>query len=77
MKKFLLFTGLSIIVFMLNFGIYNLSFNAQATPFLQEEQRVASGILMLQTTIPAYIIVSVLTTVILFYLGSKLGVNRN
>ncbi|MBU1567643.1 MAG: hypothetical protein KJ630_18705 [Proteobacteria bacterium] len=67
MKTFLVYTFLAFLNFVINFAIYNYSFNNQATPFLHEEQRVDSALLMLKTTLPAYIISSIFLTV-LFYL---------
>lgn len=70
MKTFLTYTLLSLINFAINFAIYNLSFNNQATPYLHEEQRVASALLMTKTTLPAYILASIVIS-ILFYATAK------
>jgi hypothetical protein len=48
----------------------------QATPYLSEEQRLDSGILMLKTTIPAYLISSFLTT-LAFHFFAKSSKNGN
>lgn len=71
MKAFLFRAGISLIVFVVNFGIYNISFNFQATPYLSEEQRLDSAVLMLKTTVPAYLIFSILTVWAFSYFGSK------
>ncbi len=63
----------STFVFIINFGIYNYSFNTQATPFLHEEQRVSSALMMMKMTLPAYLIASLLLTFILFLIGRRLG----
>ncbi len=69
-KVLLIYVFLAIVSFIVNFLIYNYSFNIQATPFLHEEQRVDSGLMMLKTTLPAYLVSSIVIT-ILFYLISK------
>lgn len=70
MKTFLIYLTLAIASFVVNLLIYNYSFNLQATPFLLEEQRVDSGLLMLKTTLPAYFVSSVVVT-IMFYFAAK------
>ena len=70
LKVLLIYVSLSIFSFIVNFLIYNYSFNLQATPFLHEEQRVDSALMMLKTTLPAYLVSSIVIT-ILFYLISK------
>jgi len=70
MKTFLIYSCLAVVNFIINFAIYNYSFNTQATPYLHEEQRVDSGLLMLQTTLPAYLVAAVILTLI-FYLVAK------
>lgn len=76
MKTFLTYTILAFTTFAINFSIYNFSFNSQATPYLYEEQRVESGLLMLKTTLPAYLVSSLLLT-FLFYFASRAIVARN
>ena len=49
MKKLVTYVFLGLSNAIINFLIYNYSFNAQATPFLSEEQRVESGLLMLRS----------------------------
>ncbi len=71
MKIFLTYGILALVNFIINFIIYNWSFNLQATPFLHEEQRLDSSLLMLKTTIPAYIAAAIITAVI-FYFVAKL-----
>lgn len=75
MKKFIIYVGLACINFIVNFYIYNSSFNSQATPFLTEEQRVDSALLMLQQTVPAYA-VSTIAITLLFYFVSKKVKNK-
>jgi hypothetical protein len=70
MKTFLIYLTLAIASFVVNLLIYNYSFNLQATPFLLEEQRVDSGLLMLKPTLPAYFVSSVVVT-IMFYFAAK------
>lgn len=53
MKTFLIYTSMAVVNFIVNFMIYNISFNNQATPYLPESQRVDSGLLMLKTTVPS------------------------
>ena len=73
MKKFLIYTFLTLLNFGLSFAIYNYSFNKQATPYLHEEQRVDSGIIMLKTTFPAYLIAAVFIT-LLFHFVAKYSI---
>ncbi len=73
MKKKLLYIGVGFLSFITNFLIYNFSFNTQATPFLHEEQRVDSAILMLKVTLPAYFLAALIITSIFYYIGK----NRN
>ncbi len=72
MKKLFTYAGLAIFSFLTNFIIYTYSFNVQATPFLHEEQRVESAVLMFQTTLPAYFLSSLLLT-FLFSLVARKG----
>ena len=76
MKTFIIYTLLAFLNFIVNFAIYNYSFNKQATPYLHEEQRVDSGLLMLKTTLPAYIVSATLLTV-LFYLVAKYIITKS
>ncbi len=69
MKIFFTYTLLAIINFVINFTIYNFSFNYQATPYLHESQRLDSGILMLQTTIPAYAVATILIAVCFYFVA--------
>lgn len=69
-KVLLVYFSLAVVNFIVNFFIYNYSFNLQATPFLHEEQRVDSGLMMLKTTLPAYLVASVFIAIV-FYLVSK------
>lgn len=73
MKKFFIYAFLTFLNFGMNFAIYNYSFNKQATPYLHEEQRVDSGLIMLKTTFPAYIIAAIFIT-LLFYLAAKYSI---
>lgn len=75
MKKLIIYLSLVLVNFIINFAIYNISFNLQATPFLQEEQRVDSGLLMLKTTFPAYFLSSVVIAMLFHFVNKKL--NRN
>lgn len=70
MKKIFIYGLMSVVSFVVNFLIYNYSFNMQATPYLHESQRVDSGMLMLKTTLPAYLLASVSIT-LLFYFVAK------
>ena len=71
MKTLLIYSGLTLLNFVMCLFIFNFSFNQQATPFLVEEQRVESGLLMLQTTLPAYFVWSVLISIVFFNLAKK------
>ena len=77
MKAFLIYTFMACFNFVINFAIYNYSFNKQATPFLHEEQRVDSALLMLKTTLPAYIISSILLTLLFYLVTNKIITNRS
>ena len=70
MKTLLIYITLAIVNFIVNFAIYNYSFNLQATNFLHEEQRGDSGLQMLKTTLPAYV-ASAIAITILFYFVAK------
>ncbi len=72
MKALLIYTGLTLLNFGVCFFIFNYSFNQQATPFLVEEQRVESGLLMLQTTLPAYLLWSVIVSAVFYVVARKL-----
>ncbi|WP_273023887.1 hypothetical protein [Rheinheimera sp.] len=72
MKTFLVYTGLTLLNFAVCFFIFNYSFNQQATPFLVEEQRVESGLLMLQTTLPAYFVWSVIVSLVFYWIAKRL-----
>ena len=76
MKTFLIYASLAVVNFIINFMIYNFSFNKQATPYLHEEQRVDSGLLMLETTLPAYIVAAIVLT-IMFYFVAKIRSKSN
>jgi len=69
MKTFVIYTFLTIMSFVINFAIYNISFINQAMPYLHEEQRVDSAHLMLKTTVPAYIVSSILLTALFYYVA--------
>lgn len=74
MKAVLIYSALAIFSFVINFLIYNVSFNIQATPYMSEEQRLDSGILMLKTTLPAFLLASVVITILFWYVNrSKTG----
>ncbi len=75
-KVALIYALLTAVVFFINFGIYNYSFNIQATPFLSEEQRVDSGLHMLKVTLPLYMLASVLTTMVFHYVMGKFNCDR-
>lgn len=71
MKKLAIYALLAAVTFIINFAIYNLSFNSHATPFLHEAQRVESGLLMLKTTLPAYFIAAVVIAAMFYWLGRR------
>lgn len=64
---------MALIVFTINFAIFNYSFNMQATPFLQEEQRVESSLMMLKTTLPAYLVAALAITAMFYLLATRLN----
>ena len=72
MKTFFTYSTLSILSFIVNFGIYNYSFISQATPFMSEEHRVDSSLIMLKTTLPAYIISSIALSYIFYLIATKI-----
>jgi hypothetical protein len=71
MKTLLIYSLLTALNFMLSFFIYNYSFNVQATPYLSEEQRLDSGLLMLATTLPAYLATAIILSVIFYFVAKK------
>lgn len=76
MKKILIYLSLAILNFVINFIIYNWSFNIQATPYLHESQRVDSGLLMLKTTMPAYALAALVFTVIFYFIAKSKKHNK-
>lgn len=76
MKIAFTYIALSMLSFIVNFGIYNYSFITQATPFMTEEHRVDSGLLMLKTTLPAYIISSIILSYIFYLVATKMKVKK-
>ena len=72
MKTLLFYVILAVVNFIVNFVIYNYSFNLQATPFLHEEQRVDSSLLMLKTTLPAYLVSSIVITIMFYFVAKTL-----
>lgn len=75
-KLFSLYSALTILTFVINLLIYNYSFNKQATPYLHEEKRLDSAILMLTTTLPLYAITSIFIAT-LFYFLYKYCIKKN
>jgi hypothetical protein len=73
MKTLLIYSLLTALNFMLSFFIYNYSFNVQATQYLSEEQRLDSGLLMLATTLPAYLVASIILSIMFYYTAKKFG----
>ena len=71
MKTFLIYSLLTALNFMLSLFIYNYSFNVQATQYLSEELRLDSGSLMLATTLPAYLVTSIILSVIFYFVAKK------
>lgn len=69
LKIFFTYTSLAIANFVVNFAIYNYSFNEQATPYLHEEQRLEIGLLMLETTLPAYLISAIVITFAFYFIA--------
>ena len=76
LKVFFIYVSLAIVSFIVNFLIYNYSFNLQATPFLHEEQRVDSALMMLKTTLPAYMVASIIITILFYFISKKLHRNN-
>ncbi|MCI0507977.1 MAG: hypothetical protein L0Z73_17975 [Gammaproteobacteria bacterium] len=76
LKILFIYTFLAIVNFVVNFAIYNYSFNKQATPYLHEEQRVESGLMMLKTTLPAYLVSAMLLTFV-FYVTAKYIITKS
>lgn len=71
MKKLIIYSCLALFNFVINFIIYNYSFNTQAVPYLHEEQRLDSGLLMLQTTLPAYIVSAIVITIMFYFIAKN------
>lgn len=67
MKTLIIYLSLAVVTFVLNFAIYTFSFNLQATTFLHEEQRVDSVLLMLKTTLPSYLVSSIVITLLFIW----------
>ncbi len=45
----------------------------QATPYLHEEQRVDSALMMMQTTLPAYLLATIFITFLFYFSAKKLN----
>ena len=71
MKKIFGYFSLALIIFGTNFFIYNISFNMQASPYLSEEQRLDSALMMLKTTVPAYLIFAIIITGVIYWIGKS------
>lgn len=71
MKKVIRYSFLFTIALVTNFGIHNYSFVKQATPYLTEDERIEIAMMMLETTLPAYIIASILFVCAAHWLVSK------
>ncbi len=70
-KRISIYVFLSIANFIINFLIYNVSFNKQATPFIHEEQRVESALMMISTTIPAFLVTSIFFSLAFYFMRNK------
>jgi len=70
-KNILTYAFIGLISFAANFLIYNYSFNSQATPFLSEDQRVDSALLMLTTTVPAYLVSALIVTIAFYWIAKN------
>jgi hypothetical protein len=77
MKNFGICSSFILLSFLINFAIYNLSFNVQAAIYLSEEQRLESGLLMLKSTVPAFFIASVIIIVVFYFVFKKANKNVN
>lgn len=77
MKTLITYLSLAVVTFIINFAIYNFSFNLQATPFLHEEQRVDSALLMLKTTFPAYLVSSIVIAFLFYFVNKSLNSKAN
>lgn len=71
MKTFMVYFSLSLLSFAINFLIFNFSFNTQATPYMSEDQRIDSAMLMLKTTVPAFLLASVFMAVLFWFFGKS------
>ena len=70
-KVFFLYAIATLVMAIANFSIYNLSFISQATPYLTEEQRLDGAVLMLQTTIPAYLLLSAFICLLIYLFNRR------
>ncbi len=71
MKTLMVYFSLSLLSFAINFLIFNFSFNTQATPYMSEDQRIDSAMLMLKTTVPAFLLASVFIAVLFWFVGKS------
>lgn len=71
MKTRITYLSLAVVTFIINFAIYNFSFKLQATPFLHEEHKVDSALLMLKTTFPAYLVSSIVITLLFYFVNKR------
>ncbi|MCG8536733.1 MAG: hypothetical protein MI808_16715 [Pseudomonadales bacterium] len=69
MKKILLYSLVTIVNVALNFVVFTHTYNTLATPYLMEEQRVDNAAYILSYTILGFLVVAVLTSLVLYFLG--------
>ena len=72
MKTFLIFTVFALFNFLISSFIHIKSFTSQANPYLSEEQRVEAGNMILDITIPAFAVTSIMFAMIAYYISKKI-----
>ena len=73
MKKIIIFTVFAIINFVVTAFIHIKSITTHVNPYLSEEQRVEVGNMMLDITIPAFAMSSIVFALAAYYISKKLS----
>ncbi|NJM32914.1 MAG: hypothetical protein HC848_08765 [Limnobacter sp.] len=71
MKKFILYTLLTVVIAILNLKIYDQSLFLQTKPWLSDEQHWNGFLLMLKTTLPAYLTLAAMTSIAIYLLNTR------
>ena len=73
MKKVLLFFSMLCIPTFLNFGLFSISYNKLATPYLHESQRTDNAEAIIFYVLPAYALLALLSFLLTYFVTRKLA----